>query len=151
MCRPVPAPSVHRRAILCHPVIIVHASHSPAWEGAGRVRGKLGCIFEPRERPVTESPAPGRRPLVVLPTYNELDNIVAIVGAIRENLPSATVWIVDDNSPDGTGQIADELAAADSHVEVLHRPGKLGLGTAYIEAFGRALQEGFDAVLQMDA
>ena len=97
-----------------------------------------------------EGTTPGR-PLVVLPTYNERDNIVPIVKDIRAQLPRATVWIVDDNSPDGTGQIADTLAATDSQIEVLHRPGKLGLGTAYIEAFNKALREEYDAVLQMDA
>src|SRR5690348_9836087 len=74
-----------------------------------------------------------------------------MVRAIRAALPEATIWIVDDNSPDGTGEIADRLADEDPMVEVLHRPGKLGLGTAYIEAFGRALTEDFDCVLEMDA
>lgn len=94
---------------------------------------------------------PGRRPLVVLPTYNELDNLGPIVAAIRSALPAAVVWIVDDNSPDGTGLLADELAAADPQVRAIHRPGKLGLGTAYASAFGEALRGDFDAVLQMDA
>lgn len=92
-----------------------------------------------------------RRPLVVLPTYNERDNLVPIVTAILEHLPHATVWIVDDSSPDGTGALADELAASDSRVAAMHRPGKLGLGTAYVEAFRRALQDDFDCVIQMDA
>jgi len=91
------------------------------------------------------------RQLLVLPTYNERDNLRPIVTAIRTQLPHATIWIVDDNSPDGTGEIADELAAADERIEVLHRPGKLGLGTAYTEAFRRALTQDFDYVLQMDA
>jgi dolichol-phosphate mannosyltransferase len=93
---------------------------------------------------------PGR-PLVVLPTYNERDNLVPIVEQIRAALPQAMVWIVDDSSPDGTGRLADVLAAADDHIQVLHRPDKLGLGTAYIEAFRKALDEGYDAVLEMDA
>lgn len=97
-----------------------------------------------------EGATPGR-PLVVLPTYNERDNLVPIVTEIRAQLPQATIWIVDDNSPDGTGTIADTLAATDGHVEVLHRPGKLGLGTAYIDAFDKALRERYDTVLQMDA
>jgi dolichol-phosphate mannosyltransferase len=91
-------------------------------------------------------------PLLVLPTYNERENLAAIVAEIRKQLPDATIWIVDDNSPDGTGQIANELAERDEKIEVFHRPGKLGLGTAYIEAFQRALARGtFDCVLQMDA
>lgn len=92
-----------------------------------------------------------RRPLVVLPTYNERENLAAIVAEIRRQLPSATVWIIDDNSPDGTGDLADQLAAHDEQVQVIHRPAKLGLGTAYIGAFQRALDEGYDAVIQMDA
>jgi dolichol-phosphate mannosyltransferase len=91
------------------------------------------------------------RSLLVLPTYNERDNIAQIVTAIRAQLPDITIWIVDDNSPDGTGKIADEIAAQDGKLEVLHRPGKLGLGTAYIQAFKRALQEDFASILQMDA
>jgi dolichol-phosphate mannosyltransferase len=92
-----------------------------------------------------------RRPLLVLPTYNERENLVPIVTEIRRQLPEATIWIVDDNSPDGTGAVADSLAASDAGIEVVHRPGKLGLGTAYIESFRRALTEDFDCVLQMDA
>lgn len=90
-------------------------------------------------------------PLIILPTYNERDNIVPMVKALRTQVPNATIWIVDDNSPDGTGSIADALASADSQVEVLHRPSKLGLGTAYVEAFQRALSHDFDTVIQMDA
>lgn len=92
-----------------------------------------------------------QRLLVVLPTYNERDNLIPIVSAIQQQLPAATLWIVDDNSPDGTGALADELAAGDSRIDVIHRPGKLGLGTAYVDAFGRALADGFDRVVQMDA
>lgn len=100
---------------------------------------------------MSEDRVVARRPLLVLPTYNERQNLVPIVAEIRKQLPEATIWIVDDNSPDGTGQVADSLAAADPSIQVMHRPGKLGLGTAYIEAFNRALIEDFDCVLQMDA
>lgn len=100
---------------------------------------------------MTDGSMPGRRTLLVLPTYNERDNVEPMVTAIHATLPHATVWIVDDNSPDGTGEIADRLAAGDHRVTVIHRPGKLGLGTAYVEAFRRALQAEFDCVLQMDA
>lgn len=93
----------------------------------------------------------GGRQLLLLPTYNERENLRPIVAAIRDRLPSATMWIIDDNSPDGTGEIADELAADDVCIEVIHRPGKLGLGTAYTQAFERALADGFDCVLHMDA
>lgn len=100
---------------------------------------------------MTDGSVPGRRPLLVLPTYNERENIEPMVAAIHAALPGATIWIVDDNSPDGTGEIADRLAAQDDRIQVIHRPGKLGLGTAYVEAFRRALQANVDCVLQMDA
>lgn len=100
---------------------------------------------------MSEDRAVAQRPLLVLPTYNERENLVPIVTEIRKQLPQATIWIVDDNSPDGTGHVADGLAVSDPNVQVIHRPGKLGLGTAYIEAFNRALVNDFDCVLQMDA
>jgi dolichol-phosphate mannosyltransferase len=91
------------------------------------------------------------RTLVVTPTYNEKDNLVRFVGAVRGALPEADVLVVDDNSPDGTGAIADALAAKDPKVRVMHRPGKLGLGTAYVQAFTRGLGEGYDRFFEMDA
>jgi dolichol-phosphate mannosyltransferase len=99
---------------------------------------------------VSDGPV-GARPLVVIPTYNERDNILPLVEAIHRHLPLATIWIVDDNSPDGTGVIADDLASSDTRVCVIHRAGKLGLGTAYAEAFQRALADHFDVVFEMDA
>jgi dolichol-phosphate mannosyltransferase len=89
--------------------------------------------------------------LVVIPTYNESDNIRIIVERVRRAAPVVDVLIADDNSPDGTGVIADELAAADPQVQVLHRPGKQGLGAAYIAGFGWARERGYDAVVEMDA
>jgi dolichol-phosphate mannosyltransferase len=91
-----------------------------------------------------------RRILVVLPTFNERENLVPLVDAVREHLPQASILIVDDNSPDGTGQIADSLAMGCDDVFVLHRAGKLGLGTAYVEAFKWALDRDFAVVLEMD-
>jgi dolichol-phosphate mannosyltransferase len=89
---------------------------------------------------------------LVLPTYNEVENIEAFVAAVRAKLPaSARVLIVDDNSPDGTGEVADRLAAGDPGVTVLHRARKEGLGPAYIAGFRRALGEGAGLVLEMDA
>jgi dolichol-phosphate mannosyltransferase len=89
---------------------------------------------------------------VVLPTYNEAENVEAFVAAVREKLPaSARVLIVDDSSPDGTGELADRLAADDEGVEVLHRPRKEGLGPAYIAGFRRALADGAGLVLEMDS
>jgi len=89
--------------------------------------------------------------LIVTPTYNEKDNLARFVEAVRAALPEAHLMIVDDNSPDGTGQIADELAARDSNVRVMHRSGKLGLGTAYIQAFQKGLDEGYERFFEMDA
>jgi dolichol-phosphate mannosyltransferase len=91
------------------------------------------------------------RVLVVIPTYNERDNIEQITGRVRVSVPGAHVLVVDDNSPDGTGKLADELAAADEAVHVLHRTEKNGLGQAYIAGFRWALVAGYDVVVEMDA
>jgi dolichol-phosphate mannosyltransferase len=91
------------------------------------------------------------RVLIIIPTYNERENLEAIVGAVERALPEASFLIIDDHSPDGTGQIADELAARDPRVSVMHRAGKLGLGTAYVAGFRWALERGFDFVFEMDA
>jgi dolichol-phosphate mannosyltransferase len=89
---------------------------------------------------------------LVLPTYNESANLEALVEAAQANLPgSARVLVVDDNSPDGTGEIADRLAAADERIEVLHRPHKEGLGPAYVAGFRAALAAGAAFVLEMDS
>jgi dolichol-phosphate mannosyltransferase len=91
-------------------------------------------------------------PWVVLPTYNEAENIEPIVAAALAKLPSTSrILIVDDNSPDGTGEIAERLAAERKRVEVLHRPRKEGLGPAYIAGFRRALAGGAGLILEMDA
>ena len=90
-------------------------------------------------------------PLVVIPTYNERDNLAEIVARVRAAVPAASVLVVDDNSPDGTGDLADELARADVAVHVLHRAGKAGLGAAYLAAFDWALARGYDPVVQLDA
>jgi dolichol-phosphate mannosyltransferase len=88
---------------------------------------------------------------VVVPTYNELENLEVVAGRVREAVPDADLLVVDDNSPDGTGELADKLAAADSHIHVMHRPGKGGLGAAYLAGFAWALERGYDAVVEMDA
>lgn len=93
-----------------------------------------------------------RKPWLVLPTYNEAENIEPFLAAVRSKLPGdGRVLIVDDNSPDGTGRIADRLAAEHENVEVLHRPRKEGLGPAYVAGFRRALAGGAGLVLEMDS
>ena len=91
------------------------------------------------------------RTLVVVPTYNERDNLEQIAERLRTAVPDAHLLVVDDNSPDGTGKLADELADRDDHVHVLHRSAKNGLGAAYIAGFGGAQEQGFDGVVEMDA
>ena len=83
---------------------------------------------------------------VILPTYDEAENLEAVVGGIRASLPEATILVVDDNSPDGTGRLAEELGC-----EVLHRPAKAGLGAAYMAGFSHALEAGAGYVVEMDA
>ena len=91
------------------------------------------------------------RALIIVPTYNERGNVEEVVKHFLPPLPGGELLFVDDNSPDGTGELLDELAAADPRVHVLHRPGKLGLGTAYLDGFRWGLERGFDYLLEMDA
>jgi dolichol-phosphate mannosyltransferase len=91
------------------------------------------------------------RILVIVPTYNEADNIEPIVARVRDSVPEAHILVADDNSPDGTGDLADKLAASDEHVHVLHRKGKEGLGAAYLAGFGWGLSEGYGVLVEMDA
>jgi dolichol-phosphate mannosyltransferase len=90
------------------------------------------------------------RVIVITPTYNERDNLPVFLEQLFAVAPSAHVLVVDDNSPDGTGALADEIAARDARVRVVHRAGKMGLGTAYIEGFRRAITDGYDVVFEMD-
>jgi len=89
--------------------------------------------------------------MIVIPTYNEKENIERLVKTILKLEPDFYITIVDDNSPDSTGQVADELARKHPSVYVIHRPGKQGLGTAYVEGFKYALSEGADYIFEMDA
>ena len=91
------------------------------------------------------------RVVMVMPTYNEADNLEWIIGRLRRAQPEVDVLVVDDGSPDGTGAIADRLAEADPGVHVLHRDEKAGLGAAYLHGFGWALDEGYDVIGEMDA
>lgn len=91
------------------------------------------------------------RTLIVMPTYNERENLPQIVPEVLSKDPGIHVLIVDDNSPDGTGQVADELAAREERIHVMHRPGKLGLGTAYIAGFKWALERDYEFIFEMDS
>jgi dolichol-phosphate mannosyltransferase len=96
------------------------------------------------------TPTPPRL-LVSLATYNERDNLTPLVADIHAHAPHADVLVIDDNSPDGTGTLADELAANDPRVKVLHRPGKLGLGTATLAAMRYAMDHDYDLLQNLDA
>ncbi|WP_258534365.1 polyprenol monophosphomannose synthase [Streptomyces sp. PT12] len=97
---------------------------------------------------------PERRPLgqglVIIPTYNEADNIAPLIKRLRLAVPACDILVADDNSPDGTGKIADEIADADAQVHVLHRAGKEGLGAAYVAGFHWGLERGYDVLIEMD-
>lgn len=90
------------------------------------------------------------RCVVVVPTYNEMENIQAFLAAVRGAVPMASILVVDDNSPDGTGALAEQAAAELGQIKVIHRPGKQGLGSAYRNGFTVALDEGYDVVVSMD-
>jgi len=95
--------------------------------------------------------SPIERVLVIMPTYNERENITRIIPAVLEQDPRINMLIIDDNSPDGTGEIVDRIAAENPRVDVIHREGKLGLGTAYVRGFKYSLQKGYDLTFEMDA
>ena len=91
------------------------------------------------------------RVLVIIPTYNEVESLPKQVSAVRRHAPEVDILIADDNSPDGTGVLADELAAADPQIHVLHRAGKEGLGQAYLAGFAWGLERGYQSLCEMDA
>jgi dolichol-phosphate mannosyltransferase len=97
------------------------------------------------------TPPAASRVLVVVPTYNEYDNLPIIVTRLHAAAPDVHVLVADDNSPDGTGALADELAATDPRIHVLHRTAKEGLGAAYLAGFAWGLAEGYDVICEMDA
>ena len=113
----------------------------------------LPCLARAIIAPTTARRSDPLAVLVVVPTYNEADNIARLVEEVLAlGVPGLRLLIIDDASPDGTGELADALAARHpGRVEVMHRPGKLGLGTAYVVGFKRALAEGADFIVQMDA
>ncbi|NUP74814.1 MAG: polyprenol monophosphomannose synthase [Sinomonas sp.] len=91
------------------------------------------------------------RILTIIPTYNELESLPKTLGRLRLAVPDSDVLVADDNSPDGTGELADQIAAEDPQVHVMHRKGKEGLGAAYIAGFRWALERGYDVIVEMDA
>lgn len=102
----------------------------------------------------TDQPTTGAevgRVLVVIPTYNEAENLTEITARVRRAVPAAEILVADDASPDGTGELADQLAGEDPQIHVLHRSGKQGLGAAYVAGFNWAREHGFDVVVEMDA
>jgi len=126
------------------------AQHAP--DGVERVTRTLATMATDNPAPApAQAPAVGFGTWVVLPTYVEAENLEGISAAILGALPGATLLVVDDSSPDGTGDIAERLAAADPRIRVKHRPGKQGLGRAYLDGFAAALEGGATVVVQMDA
>ena len=100
----------------------------------------------------TESGPPSRRTLVIIPTYNERENLPLIVGRVRKATPDVHILVVDDGSPDGTGELADDLAAQHpGHIHVMHRRAKDGLGAAYLAAFAWGLERNYGVLVEMDA
>jgi dolichol-phosphate mannosyltransferase len=91
------------------------------------------------------------RTLIVIPTYNERENIANLITDVLRFAPQADILVIDDGSPDGTGQLVDEIGATNPQVSALHRPGKMGLGTAYVLGFHYAIEHGYDLVFEMDA
>jgi len=102
------------------------------------------------DTPVSDTPVTGKRYVVVIPTYNEAENIVALLPEVHALAPNLDVLVVDDGSPDGTGQIVAGIAAQDPRVRLISRKGKLGLGTAYVAGFKDCLARGYDVICQMD-
>lgn len=117
---------------------------APGQGGGARSVGESGPAS------VSSASAPRNPTLVCIPTYNERENLASLLEELVQSAP-VDVLVIDDNSPDGTGRVADLLAAREPRVHVLHRPGKLGLGTAYVEGFRWGLQKGYRLIVEMDA
>jgi dolichol-phosphate mannosyltransferase len=137
----------HRRAISSTIDDAQQAHRLPGRTHAKRLA--VTSASDPRD--VNAPETLGQGALIITPTYNERSNLEAFVEATLGTLPRAHLLIVDDNSPDGTGSLANEIAARDTRVRVLHRPSKLGLGTAYVAAFQLGLQDGYRYLFEMDA
>jgi GT2 family glycosyltransferase len=104
-----------------------------------------------RQEMMDAATEPLGRVLVIIPTYNEVETLEKIIARVRHATPLAEILVADDNSPDGTGELADRLAQSDGQVHVLHRPGKQGLGVAYLAGFDWGLERGYDVLVEMDA
>jgi len=100
---------------------------------------------------MTQPFPPITRVLVCIPTYDEAESLPGVIAGVRQHAPDASVLVADDDSPDGTGAIADSIAESDAHVHVLHRTAKAGLGAAYLAAFAWGLERGYDVLVEMDA
>ena len=96
-------------------------------------------------------PESGAGALVIIPTYNERENLPIIIGKVFESVPEAHILVMDDGSPDGTGQLADDMARDDKRISVIHREGKLGLGTAYLAGFAEGIKRGYEFLIELDA
>ncbi|MGV1034580.1 MAG: polyprenol monophosphomannose synthase [Microbacteriaceae bacterium] len=96
-------------------------------------------------------PESGAGALVIIPTYNERDNLPIIIGKVFHAVPEANILVMDDGSPDGTGELANEMADADSRISVIHREGKLGLGSAYLAGFAEGIRRGYEFLIELDA
>lgn len=132
--------------------ILPNAPTDDSYKGCLSPCGKIvanGTLMQAPSPAQTSEFSP--RLLVTLATYNERDNLAPLIAAIHEQAPHADLLVIDDNSPDGTGKLADELAAADPRVHVLNRPGKLGLGTASLTAMRYAIDHSYDLLLNLDA
>ncbi len=116
-----------------------------------RSKASLSAVDALLARYSIRKPRGTMKTLIIIPTYNEVENLPLLLGQIFLYAPTTDVLILDDNSPDGTGKLAEELKQENSQIHVLHRPGKLGLGTAYIAGFKYAIQYGYDAAFEMDA
>jgi dolichol-phosphate mannosyltransferase len=119
--------------------------------GFGQDTGLCQSSQAARTRPPASRTGTLERALVIVPTYNERENLPRLIPSILSRDPRLEILVVDDGSPDGTGELADEISAAEKRVHVLHRTQKEGLGKAYLAGFAWAIERGYDAVLQMDA
>src|SRR5262249_2466271 len=152
---PGPAPAAARRVVRAQEPVwraVFSAMHVwvPLSPGG---RGHLEAA-SPSSPPGTDGASCGGfsvKSLIVIPTYNERENIASLLHDVLQCVPTTDVLVIDDNSPDGTGELVDELASRDPRIHTLHRPGKQGLGTAYVRGFQYAIEHDYELVFEMDA